>query len=202
MSSIVEKVTDAVNDVTAALGNTSISEKAAETTTGEKASNTTTDKEAVLASAAEGRRLYIGNLAYATTEGELQAFFKGYLMYVLLLITFYISSSASSLFSSKKIFASSNLQIIGSREYLCAFHICAVCTTSNTYANIFTTVNPPLSQRTHVLTAQSDMLSSTFLPQLRPSVLSLSSLERRSLSARSLSNLLASQRQMTRLRLL
>ncbi|KAG4033163.1 hypothetical protein MFRU_005g01770 [Monilinia fructicola] len=80
MSSIVEKVSDAVNDVTAALGNTSISEKPAETTTGEKAANTTTDKEAVLASAAEGRRLYIGNLAYATTEGELQAFFKGYLI--------------------------------------------------------------------------------------------------------------------------
>ncbi|RAL58840.1 hypothetical protein DID88_009150 [Monilinia fructigena] len=80
MSSIVEKVSDAVNDVTAALGNTSISDKPAETTTGEKAADTTTDKEAVLASAAEGRRLYIGNLAYATTEGELQAFFKGYLI--------------------------------------------------------------------------------------------------------------------------
>lgn len=35
-----------------------------------------TDK--VLASAAEGRRLYIGNLAYATTEGELTTFFAGY----------------------------------------------------------------------------------------------------------------------------
>jgi RNA recognition motif-containing protein len=33
---------------------------------------------AVLASAAEGRRLYIGNLAYATTEGELKEFFKDY----------------------------------------------------------------------------------------------------------------------------
>jgi len=32
----------------------------------------------VLASAAEGRRLYIGNLAYATTEGELTTFFAGY----------------------------------------------------------------------------------------------------------------------------
>ena len=32
----------------------------------------------VLASAAEGRRLYIGNLAYATTEGELTTFFQGY----------------------------------------------------------------------------------------------------------------------------
>jgi hypothetical protein len=39
--------------------------------------------EAVIASAAEGRRLYIGNLAYATTEGELKEFFKEYLVYVL-----------------------------------------------------------------------------------------------------------------------
>ena len=38
--------------------------------------------EAVIASAAEGRRLYIGNLAYATTEGELKDFFKDYLVYV------------------------------------------------------------------------------------------------------------------------
>lgn len=37
--------------------------------------------EAVIASAAEGRRLYIGNLAYATTEGELKEFFKDYLVY-------------------------------------------------------------------------------------------------------------------------
>ncbi len=32
------------------------------------------------ASADEGRRLYIGNLAYATTEGELTEFFKAYTM--------------------------------------------------------------------------------------------------------------------------
>lgn len=32
------------------------------------------------ASAEEGRRLYIGNLAYATTEGELKDFFKDYTM--------------------------------------------------------------------------------------------------------------------------
>jgi RNA recognition motif-containing protein len=73
MSTTVEKVSDAVNDVTAALGNTTISDKPADT---EKAAQ----NDAVLASAAEGRRLYIGNLAYATTEGELQTFFKGYLM--------------------------------------------------------------------------------------------------------------------------
>lgn len=74
MSAIVEKVTDAVNDVTAALGNTSISDKP------EASGKDNAHSEAVLASANEGRRLYIGNLAYATTEGELQTFFKGYLM--------------------------------------------------------------------------------------------------------------------------
>ena len=30
----------------------------------------------------KGRRLYIGNLAYATTEGELKTFFKDFLVYV------------------------------------------------------------------------------------------------------------------------
>jgi len=75
MSTIVEKVTDAVSDVTAALGNATISDKPAEDKAAKDAHN-----EAVLASAAEGRRLYIGNLAYATTEGELQSFFKGYLI--------------------------------------------------------------------------------------------------------------------------
>ncbi|EEQ84598.1 hypothetical protein RJZ56_004358 [Blastomyces dermatitidis] len=34
--------------------------------------------DATAASADEGRRLYIGNLAYATTEGELKDFFKAY----------------------------------------------------------------------------------------------------------------------------
>ncbi|KAH6715732.1 hypothetical protein DL95DRAFT_389698 [Leptodontidium sp. 2 PMI_412] len=77
MSTIVEKVSDAVNDVTAALGNTSITDKPADATT---AGDKSAANDAVLASAAEGRRLYIGNLAYATTEGELQAFFKGYLI--------------------------------------------------------------------------------------------------------------------------
>lgn len=36
--------------------------------------------DAVIAIVAEGRRLYIGNLAYATTEGDLNEFFKGYLV--------------------------------------------------------------------------------------------------------------------------
>ncbi len=74
MSTIVEKVSDAVNDVTAALSNATISDKPADT------DKSAAHSDAVLASAAEGRRLYIGNLAYATTEGELQSFFKGYLM--------------------------------------------------------------------------------------------------------------------------
>ncbi|KXH65604.1 RNA recognition domain-containing protein [Colletotrichum salicis] len=72
MSAAVEKVSEAVNDVTNALSNATISDKAAD----KPAAN----NDAVLASAAEGRRLYIGNLAYATTEGELKEFFKGYLV--------------------------------------------------------------------------------------------------------------------------
>ncbi|MCJ1308015.1 hypothetical protein MMC25_001665 [Agyrium rufum] len=38
------------------------------------------NNEAVMAVVAEGRRLYIGNLAYATTEGDLKTFFNGYLI--------------------------------------------------------------------------------------------------------------------------
>ena len=72
MASTVEKVSDAatnaVNEVANTLSNTSL--------TGNKDES----KDAVHASAAEGRRLYIGNLAYATTEGELKEFFKGYLV--------------------------------------------------------------------------------------------------------------------------
>ena len=77
MSSVVEKVADAasnaMNDVTNALANTSL-------TGNTKADDNKSANDAVLASAAEGRRLYIGNLAYATTEGELKDFFKGYLV--------------------------------------------------------------------------------------------------------------------------
>ena len=43
---------------------------------------TTAQTDAALVSADEGRRLYIGNLAYATTEGELKEFFSSYTMYV------------------------------------------------------------------------------------------------------------------------
>lgn len=40
--------------------------------------STTAATDSATASAAEGRRLYIGNLAYATTEAELKQFFSGY----------------------------------------------------------------------------------------------------------------------------
>lgn len=71
MSAIAEKATDAVADVANALSNVSITKSADD----KAAAN-----EAASASAAEGRRLYIGNLAYATTEGELKEFFKSYLV--------------------------------------------------------------------------------------------------------------------------
>ena len=57
----------AVNDAANTLANTTLNDKAAA-------------NEAASASAAEGRRLYIGNLAYATNEGELKDFFKNYLV--------------------------------------------------------------------------------------------------------------------------
>lgn len=65
--------TDAVDNVTNTLANTTISDQ-------NKNDKATGNDEAGLASAAEGRRLYIGNLAYATTEGELKEFFKGFLV--------------------------------------------------------------------------------------------------------------------------
>ncbi len=54
----------AVDNLAENLNNTSIEDPSAQ--------------EAISASAAEGRRLYIGNLAYATTEAELKQFFSGY----------------------------------------------------------------------------------------------------------------------------
>jgi len=60
---------------------TNTAEGASVGTGGDKPINAS-QNEAVIASAAEGRRLYIGNLAYATTEGELKDFFKEYLVYV------------------------------------------------------------------------------------------------------------------------
>ncbi|KAI9866294.1 MAG: hypothetical protein M1813_001416 [Trichoglossum hirsutum] len=69
--------TSAVENVTASLANTTISDPAADAAASgdNRAAN-----EAAAASATDGRRLYIGNLAYATTEGELKEFFKGYLV--------------------------------------------------------------------------------------------------------------------------
>ena len=75
----------AVDTVADSLANTHIAPIApagATTATGGEPINAA-ENEAVIASAAEGRRLYIGNLAYATTEGDLKEFFTGYSMYVL-----------------------------------------------------------------------------------------------------------------------
>ena len=67
-----------VDNLTAQMATSSLDN----TTENAAAQPTAAENEAVLASAAEGRRLYIGNLAYATTEGELKDFFKDYLVYV------------------------------------------------------------------------------------------------------------------------
>jgi RNA recognition motif-containing protein len=72
-----------VEQVTAQMATTTLDNAAPATTesTGAQQSQpTAAEDEAVRASAAEGRRLYIGNLAYATTEGELKDFFKDYLV--------------------------------------------------------------------------------------------------------------------------
>ena len=74
----------AVDTVADSLANTHIAPVAptgANNVTGGEPINAA-ENEAVIASAAEGRRLYIGNLAYATTEGDLKEFFTGYSMYV------------------------------------------------------------------------------------------------------------------------
>ena len=60
----------AVDNLTDNLASASISDPTSTTNAAQNAD--------VIASAAEGRRLYIGNLAYATTEGELKDFFKEY----------------------------------------------------------------------------------------------------------------------------
>ena len=74
----------AVDSITGTLANTTIAPVAPEganNVTGGEPINAA-ENEAVIAAAAEGRRLYIGNLAYATTEGELKSFFTGYSVYV------------------------------------------------------------------------------------------------------------------------
>lgn len=78
-------MSSAVDSATAQMANTTLD--AANTTAqgpsigtgGTEPINASTN-EAVIQSAAEGRRLYIGNLAYAATEGELRELFKEYLM--------------------------------------------------------------------------------------------------------------------------
>lgn len=63
--------TAAVESITATLENTKLD-----------ASVTNDAEVAHAASAAEGRRLYIGNLAYSTTEEQLKDFFKEFSVYV------------------------------------------------------------------------------------------------------------------------
>ena len=71
-----------VEQVTAQMATTSLDNDAPTTESTGAQQTTSAEDEAVRASAAEGRRLYIGNLAYATNEGELKEFFKDYLVYV------------------------------------------------------------------------------------------------------------------------
>ena len=68
---------DQVTENMAAAQIASVAPEGANTATGGEPINAA-ENEAVIAAAAEGRRLYIGNLAYATTEGELKSFFTGY----------------------------------------------------------------------------------------------------------------------------
>lgn len=69
----------AVDNITDSMASAHITDSsaAANNTTGGEATNAS-QNEAVIASAAEGRRLYIGNLAYATTEGDLKDFFQDF----------------------------------------------------------------------------------------------------------------------------
>ena len=72
-----------VEQVTAQMATTTLDNSApatTESTGAQQQQPTAAEDEAVRASAAEGRRLYIGNLAYATTEGELKEFFNNYLV--------------------------------------------------------------------------------------------------------------------------
>lgn len=65
----------AVEHVTEALANTSISPKEINHV---DAAEADAAHAAHAASAAEGRRLYIGNLAYSTTDDQLKEFFTGF----------------------------------------------------------------------------------------------------------------------------
>ncbi|MCJ1237357.1 hypothetical protein MMC14_005342 [Varicellaria rhodocarpa] len=75
----------AIENITNTLANTNLQEHINDPNAG--ANNVTggepinaAQNDAVIAIVAEGRRLYIGNLAYATTEGDLKEFFNGYLV--------------------------------------------------------------------------------------------------------------------------
>lgn len=70
----------AVEQVTDSLASANINDAPANSAGNDTAA---ANNEAVLNLVQEGRRLYIGNLAYATTEGDLNEFFKGYLVYVI-----------------------------------------------------------------------------------------------------------------------
>lgn len=65
----------AVEHVTEALANASITIKE---TSSVDAADADATHAAHAASAAEGRRLYIGNLAYSTTDDQLKEFFTGF----------------------------------------------------------------------------------------------------------------------------
>lgn len=64
----VDNVTDSLAKTTLADDNSNEVQKA----------NGDNHEEAVAAGAADGRRVYVGNLAYATTEEQLKDFFKDF----------------------------------------------------------------------------------------------------------------------------
>ncbi len=78
MSAAVDSTSDSMANAT--IQDSTSNAAGANTATGGDKPINASQNEAVLASAAEGRRLYIGNLAYATSEGELKEFFQGYLV--------------------------------------------------------------------------------------------------------------------------
>lgn len=72
-------MSDTIEQVTEALGQATINETPAQAQNqSQNEGNKEAENEAHAASAAEGRRLYIGNLAYSTTEDNLREFFEGY----------------------------------------------------------------------------------------------------------------------------
>lgn len=78
MSAAVDSITDSMANAT--IQDPPSNAADANTATGGDKPVNASQNEAVLRSAQEGRRLYIGNLAYATSEGELREFFQGYLV--------------------------------------------------------------------------------------------------------------------------